>query len=232
MSKGLIKNLVIGAAVALVSGAGGHYVGYNNGYTGGHKDGYQLGHIEGYTFAKIESLTDTSSRGRISSEDAKKWVGNYGAWAGSVTWAAQYLNDSMKKAQGYPDGNDSIPHVKANQFLSNWQIPMSDIDALKAKHPHATGINAYLAFLKPLSTSTNSDSLLKNLGIAMTKAHLVITPTKNGSEYQGSDMQYYYDLVRPCPNMCDTTGSQLYPAYKHAFDSLYREFRAQYNHIK
>lgn len=157
--------------------------------------GYYLGSRNNIVFYVNSKSSDTD---RIPECQARQWITNYGYVAGKLAVQLQ--------------SKDNPFHLPIDSLTAGagWTIPMTDIinimDSLKLKGPKYA--RAYLA----LDTSSKVQSL-----------HLILAIVENYGDPgngAGNDvpLKYYFDLVRPCPNLCDNS-SVLYKAYQRGVNS-------------
>ncbi len=156
--------------------------------------GYYLGSCN--IFFRVNGKSADSDR--IPECQARQWITNYGFVAGKLAHQLQRKDNPFHLP---------VANLTAG---AGWTIPMTDIitvmDSLKLNGPKYA--RAYLA----LDTSSKAQSL-----------HLILAIVKNyGSQGDGAGndvpLTYYFDLVRPCPNLCDN-GSVLYQAYQKGVSS-------------
>ena len=189
-----VKNYLLIAAITIIAGTGGFLWGKNHG--------------KGFNEIKWPPPTSLDCEKNILSEEcAQQWVKNYGIWAGCMAKIAKIKLDHKSE-------------IKYDSVISSWAIPISDIVNLLGPYDAEKQgtISAYLAFKSIPSEDGNVNlekDLLKQIGLGMTKAHLILT---NPSVTQ----KKYYDLIEPCPSMCKDTGnSVLFPFYSDGFNQGY-----------
>lgn len=156
--------------------------------------GYYLGSSEQWennTIHGIVNDTDTELD-TISSAQSAQWITNYGVLAGKM---ASIL-------QTDPTANpDNLP---ADSFLggAGWTIPMDDIYKHLRRDNTKKYVRAYLAY----------DSLESSGNLHLILAIVNNMHTSKCNAGQDSIMNYYFDLVTPCPQVCDVNSS-LYKSY-------------------
>lgn len=155
--------------------------------------GYYLGSKSDCTAIKTtQPIPAGASIDTINCNTAYSWIENYGTVAGQMAM-------ELHNAKG-----TKFSKVPADSLLggAGWTLPLDGLMNAVQKVDTPRYARAYIA----LDTITGT-------------FHLILTVVnmkeKNGCPNAGKDsiMPYYFDLVKPCPNLCDVK-SKLYINYQ------------------
>ncbi|MDI9339774.1 MAG: hypothetical protein QM534_04320 [Sediminibacterium sp.] len=160
--------------------------------------GYYLGSQSSFCKEPLSGKSDTYDR--IPSDTAYKWIRNYGQFAGALASDMVRVDTTIR--------NLGIEYAVPG---AGWTIPMDDIiDVLDTCKSHCTSGRKYVrAYL-------GVEGYPKQFNVHLVLA--IVNDFGKGCCGAGTDavQSYYFDLVRPCPNMCDIYS----PLYKHYLEGV------------
>lgn len=167
--------------------------------------GVGAGHL-----SKEDASTVYLANYKIERDTAQKRVFNYGEWAGRIS------SETLKKAIRYQNGV-RVDSISPDSFISYWTIDRAKIEALLNEQPDQNTIYAFLSSKNLVTLSdTTPQGLLENIGTSMKHTDLILTMNPNDPEKSS-----YYNLIQPCPTMCDAAHCLLDSAYLKGFKKGY-----------